>query len=121
LKRLFITAGQPSDSPVLRRRTRIRRAQNGINLQKSEPKTDFLQQMRLTQWILAARSDRALRCQRRGHPCRHVGNGLFMSNNGHELGLALRAASIALSVSGAGCASIDRMKPSQSGKQKQVK
>jgi len=44
-----------------------------------------------------------------------------MSNNGHELGLALRAASIALSVSGAGCASIDRMKPSQSGKQKQVK
>ena len=38
----------------------------------------------------------------------HVGNGLFMSNNGYEFGLALLAASVALLISGAGNASVDR-------------
>ena len=37
----------------------------------------------------------------------HIGNGLFMSNNGYEFGLALLAASISLLVSGAGRWSID--------------
>ncbi len=39
----------------------------------------------------------------------HIGNGLFMSNNGYEYGLALLAASIALLISGAGRASLDRL------------
>ena len=39
----------------------------------------------------------------------HIGNGLFMSNNGYEYGLALLAASVSLAISGAGRASIDRM------------
>jgi len=39
----------------------------------------------------------------------HIGNGLFMSNNGFEFGLALLAASVSLAISGAGCASIDRI------------
>lgn len=39
----------------------------------------------------------------------HIGNGLFMSNNGYEFGLALMAVSVALAVSGAGRVSIDRM------------
>ena len=37
----------------------------------------------------------------------HVGNGLFMSNNGYEFGLALLAASVALAISGAGRGSLD--------------
>lgn len=37
----------------------------------------------------------------------HIGNGLFMSNNGYEFGLALLAASISLVISGAGRASAD--------------
>jgi putative oxidoreductase len=37
----------------------------------------------------------------------HIGNGLFMSNNGYEFGLALLAASVALVLSGAGRASVD--------------
>lgn len=39
----------------------------------------------------------------------HIGNGLFMSNNGYEFGLALLAASVALAISGAGSASVDRL------------
>jgi len=39
----------------------------------------------------------------------HVGNGLFMSNNGYEYGLALLAASVALAISGAGRVSLDRV------------
>ncbi len=37
----------------------------------------------------------------------HFANGLFMSNNGYEFGLALLAASVSLMLSGAGRASID--------------
>lgn len=37
----------------------------------------------------------------------HVGNGLFMSNNGYEFGLALLAAAVALAISGGGRASVD--------------
>lgn len=39
----------------------------------------------------------------------HAGNGLFMSNNGYEFGLALLAASLSLVFSGAGRASLDRV------------
>ena len=39
----------------------------------------------------------------------HIGNGLFMSNNGYEFGLALLAASAALAFGGAGRASVDRL------------
>ena len=39
----------------------------------------------------------------------HIGNGLFMSNNGYEFGLALLAASVALVISGAGRGSLDAM------------
>jgi putative oxidoreductase len=39
----------------------------------------------------------------------HIGNGLFMSNNGYEFGLALLAASISLAISGAGRASADAL------------
>nr|WP_238946740.1 DoxX family protein [Seongchinamella unica] len=39
----------------------------------------------------------------------HIGNGLFMSNNGYEFGLALLAMSVSLAVSGAGRASLDRI------------
>lgn len=38
----------------------------------------------------------------------HIGNGLFMSNNGYEFGLALLAVSVALAISGAGRFSVDR-------------
>ncbi|WP_076410766.1 DoxX family protein [Shewanella sp. UCD-KL12] len=38
----------------------------------------------------------------------HFSNGLFMSNNGYEFGLALLAASISLMISGAGNLSADR-------------
>ncbi len=37
----------------------------------------------------------------------HIGNGLFMSNNGIEFGLALLAVTISLLVSGAGRISVD--------------
>ncbi|MFL1485899.1 DoxX family protein [Marinobacter sp. LN3S78] len=39
----------------------------------------------------------------------HIGNGLFMSNNGYEFGLALLAVSVSLLFSGAGRASVDRL------------
>ncbi|WP_455199420.1 DoxX family protein [Kaarinaea lacus] len=39
----------------------------------------------------------------------HIDNGLFMSNNGYEYGLALLAASVALAISGAGRGSLDGM------------
>ena len=38
----------------------------------------------------------------------HIGNGLFMSNNGYEFALSLLAVSVALSFSGAGKLSLDR-------------
>nr|WP_299245694.1 DoxX family protein [uncultured Halomonas sp.] len=38
----------------------------------------------------------------------HIGNGLFMSNNGYEFALALLAISVSLAISGAGKVSIDR-------------
>ena len=38
----------------------------------------------------------------------HIGNGLFMSNNGYEFGLALLAASVSLLISGAGNLSLDK-------------
>ncbi|ANQ86129.1 hypothetical protein dqs_3101 [Azoarcus olearius] len=38
----------------------------------------------------------------------HIGNGLFMSNNGYEFGLALLAATVSLAISGAGSLSADR-------------
>lgn len=37
----------------------------------------------------------------------HIGNGLFMSNNGYEFGLALLAGSVALAMSGGGRLSLD--------------
>lgn len=37
----------------------------------------------------------------------HFENGLFMSNNGYEFGLALLAASVALAISGAGNLALD--------------
>ncbi len=39
----------------------------------------------------------------------HWSNGLFLSNNGYEFGLALLAISIALLLRGAGSASLDRL------------
>ena len=39
----------------------------------------------------------------------HFQNGLFMSNNGYEFGLALLAASVSLLFSGGGKASVDSM------------
>ena len=45
----------------------------------------------------------------------HIGNGLFMSNNGYEYALALLAATVALAISGAGRASLDRMLAGQTG------
>ena len=39
----------------------------------------------------------------------HIQNGLFMSNNGYEFGLALLAVSVSLMFSGAGHASVDRL------------
>lgn len=38
----------------------------------------------------------------------HIGNGLFMSNNGYEFGLALLAMSVSLLISGGGALSLDR-------------
>lgn len=37
----------------------------------------------------------------------HIGNGLFMSNNGYEFTLALLAVAVALAISGGGRASLD--------------
>jgi putative oxidoreductase len=37
----------------------------------------------------------------------HLGNGLFMSNNGYEFGLSLLAMSVALAVSGGGALSVE--------------
>jgi putative oxidoreductase len=39
----------------------------------------------------------------------HIQNGLFMSNNGYEFGLALLAASVSLLFSGGGKASVDNL------------
>lgn len=39
----------------------------------------------------------------------HLQNGLFMSNNGYEFGLALLAATVSLAVSGAGKMSFDNL------------
>lgn len=39
----------------------------------------------------------------------HLPNGLFMSNNGYEFGLALLAASVGLLIRGAGSFSLDRL------------
>jgi len=39
----------------------------------------------------------------------HIGNGLFMINNGYEFGLALLAVSLSLMFSGAGRASVDEV------------
>ncbi len=39
----------------------------------------------------------------------HFSNGLFMSNNGYEFGLALLAGSVSLLISGAGRVSVDRL------------
>ena len=39
----------------------------------------------------------------------HASNGLFMSNNGYEFGLALLAISVALVIRGAGAVSLDRL------------
>jgi putative oxidoreductase len=39
----------------------------------------------------------------------HIGNGLFMSNNGYEFGLALLAGSVALALLGGGRWSLDRV------------
>ncbi|NOH51858.1 DoxX family protein [Vibrio coralliilyticus] len=38
----------------------------------------------------------------------HFENGLFMSNNGYEFGLALMAASVSLALSGSGRAAVDQ-------------
>ncbi|AKJ99516.1 MULTISPECIES: DoxX family protein [Pseudomonas] len=38
----------------------------------------------------------------------HIGNGLFMANNGYEFALALLAGSVAILVEGAGKLSVDR-------------
>ncbi len=39
----------------------------------------------------------------------HIGNGLFMSNNGYEFGLALLAVSVSLAIGGGGRLSLDRV------------
>lgn len=39
----------------------------------------------------------------------HIGNGLFMSNNGYEFGLSLLATAVALAISGGGRASVDAL------------
>ena len=38
----------------------------------------------------------------------HIGNGVFMSNNGYEFALALLAATVSLAITGAGRPSLDR-------------
>lgn len=44
----------------------------------------------------------------------HIGNGLFMSNNGYEFGLSLLAISVALAVSGSGRLGLDQRLVNQS-------
>jgi len=39
----------------------------------------------------------------------HIGNGLFMSNNGYEFALALLAGTVAVLIEGAGRFSVDRL------------
>lgn len=39
----------------------------------------------------------------------HINNGLFMSNNGYEFGLALLAGTVSLLISGGGRASVDNV------------
>lgn len=39
----------------------------------------------------------------------HIGNGLFMANNGYEFALALLAGSVAVLIEGAGKMSVDRV------------
>ena len=39
----------------------------------------------------------------------HINNGLFMSNNGYEFGLALLAGAVSLLISGGGRASVDSL------------
>jgi len=39
----------------------------------------------------------------------HINNGLFMSNNGYEFGLALLAGTVSLLISGGGRASVDKV------------
>jgi putative oxidoreductase len=39
----------------------------------------------------------------------HISNGLFMSNNGYEFGLALLAGTVSLLISGGGRASVDKV------------
>ena len=39
----------------------------------------------------------------------HIGNGLFLANNGYEFGLALLAATVSLTVSGAGKFAVDNL------------
>ena len=39
----------------------------------------------------------------------HIGNGLFMSNNGYEFALALLAGTVAVMIEGAGRFSLDRL------------
>ncbi len=39
----------------------------------------------------------------------HIGNGLFMSNNGYEFALSLLAIAVSLLISGGGSLSLDRM------------
>lgn len=39
----------------------------------------------------------------------HLGNGLFVSNNGYEFALILAVACLAMAVQGAGCCSLDRL------------
>ena len=39
----------------------------------------------------------------------HIGNGLFLANNGFEFGLALLGISVALAIRGAGSLSVDRL------------
>ncbi len=39
----------------------------------------------------------------------HIGNGLFMANNGYEFGLALLAVSVSLVISGGGKLSVDNL------------
>ncbi|CAD6365891.1 Putative oxidoreductase MhqP [Shewanella hafniensis] len=39
----------------------------------------------------------------------HIGNGLFLANNGYEFGLALLAATASLAISGAGKLSLDNL------------
>ncbi len=45
----------------------------------------------------------------------HLGNGLFVSNNGYEFALVLLAASVSLAFQGGGALSVDKLIASQQG------